>query len=269
MAPTVVLLHAFPLDARLWDDVVDAVAGAGWDVVVPDLRGFGESAYGEDGPDDEPSLVWMARDVLGILDRVGVNSAVVVGLSLGGYVAMELVRQDASRIAGLALVDTKASADTEEARANRLRVAEQVLEAGSTTALARAMLPGLLGATTLAARPEVVERVRGWIEDADPAGVAWAQRAMAARPDSHDDLAGARRARARAVGCRGHPRAPRRAGVDGRGAARRALRRDPRVRAPQRGGGAGGRRRRARRLPGRRTTAAAVHVDRRDVLTLR
>lgn len=189
MAPTVVLLHAFPLDARLWDDVVDAVADAGWDVVVPDLRGFGASAYGEDGPDDEPSLTWMARDVLGILDRVGVNSAVVVGLSLGGYVAMELARQDSSRIAGLVLVDTKASADGEEARANRLRVAEQVLEAGSTVALARAMLPGLLGETTRARRPDVVERVRGWIEEADPAGVAWAQRAMAARPDSHADLA--------------------------------------------------------------------------------
>jgi pimeloyl-ACP methyl ester carboxylesterase len=189
MAPTVVLLHAFPLDKRLWDDVVDAVADAGWDVVVPDLRGFGESAYGDDGPDDEPTLSWMARDVLGILDRIGVNSAVVVGLSLGGYVAMELVRQDASRIAGIALIDTKASADTDEARANRLRVADQVLEAGSTAALARAMLPGLLGATTHADRPEVVARVRGWIEEADPAGVAWAQRAMAARPESFADLA--------------------------------------------------------------------------------
>jgi len=189
MAPTVVLLHAFPLDKRLWDDVVDAIADAGWDVVVPDLRGFGESGYGEDGPDDDPALSWMARDVLGILDRIGVNSAVVVGLSLGGYVAMELLRQDASRIAGLALLDTKASADTDDARANRLRVADQVLEAGSTVALARAMLPGLLGATTHADRPEVVERVRGWIEEADPAGVAWAQRAMAARPESFADLA--------------------------------------------------------------------------------
>jgi len=189
MAPTVVLLHAFPLDKRLWDDVVEAVADTGWDVVVPDLRGFGESAYGEDGPDDEPTLSWMARDVLSILDRIGVNSAVVVGLSLGGYVAMELVRQDASRIAGIALIDTKASADTDEARANRLRVADQVLEAGSTAALARAMLPGLLGTTTQADRPDVVARVRGWIEEADPAGVAWAQRAMAARPESFADLA--------------------------------------------------------------------------------
>ena len=102
---------------------------------------------------------------------------------------MEMARQDPSRIAGLVLADTKASADSDEARANRLRVADQVLTAGSTAALARAMLPALLGATTQAQRPAVVEHVRTWIEEAEPWGVAWAQRAMAARPDSHADLA--------------------------------------------------------------------------------
>ena len=171
----------------------------------------------------------MARDVLGILDRIGVNSAVVVGLSLGGYVAMELVRQDASRIAGLALIDTKASADTDEARANRLRVAEQVLEAGSTVALARAMLPGLLGATTHDERPEVVERVRGWIEEADPAGVAWAQRAMAARPESFADLASLTVPALVLWGAEDTLGAARRAGPHGRGAARRARGGDPRL----------------------------------------
>ncbi len=189
MAPTVVLLHAFPLDHRLWDDVVDAVAAADWDVVVPDLRGFGGSAFGPEPPDDEPSLTAMARDVLAALDRMGLASVVLGGLSLGGYVAMEIVRQDPDRVAALVLADTKASADTEDARANRLRVADQVLAAGSTEALARAMLPALLGATTHQQRPEVVATVRGWIHEAEPAGVAWAQRAMAARPDSHADLA--------------------------------------------------------------------------------
>jgi pimeloyl-ACP methyl ester carboxylesterase len=189
MAPTVVLLHAFPVDKRLWDGVAESVADSGWDVVVPDLHGFGESVFDPDESDDEPSLALMAQQVLDILDRIGVQSAVIAGLSLGGYVAMELVRQDPARVAGLVLVDTKASADTEGARANRLRVAEQVLEAGSTDALARAMLPGLLGATTHETRPDVVETVRSWVLQADPEGVAWAQRAMAVRPDSHADLA--------------------------------------------------------------------------------
>lgn len=189
MAPTVVLLHAFPLDKRVWDGIVDALAEADWDVVVPDLRGFGESSYGDSDPDDEPSLSWMARDVLGILDRMGVNSAVIAGLSLGGYVAMEILRQDPTRVAGLVLADTKASADTDEARANRLRVADQVLAAGSTVALARAMVPNLLGTTSQRERPDVVAEVTARIAGADSAGVAWAQRAMAARPDSHAVLA--------------------------------------------------------------------------------
>ncbi|MFN8158965.1 MAG: alpha/beta hydrolase [Candidatus Nanopelagicales bacterium] len=189
MAPTVVLLHAFPFDRHVWDGVVDQLADAGWDVVVPDLRGFGESAYGEDGPDDKPSLTWMARDVLGILDRMGVSAAVFAGISMGGYVAMEIVRQDPARVAGIALVDTKATADSEEARANRFKVADQVVASGSTEALARAMVPTLLGSTTQEDRPEVVAQVKTWIAAADPAAVAWAQRAMAARPDSLADLA--------------------------------------------------------------------------------
>jgi len=189
VAPTVVLLHAFPFDRHVWDGVVDQLSDAGWDVVVPDLRGFGESAYGEDGPDDEPSLSWMARDVLGILDRMGVSAAVFAGISMGGYVAMEIVRQDPARIAGIALVDTKATADSDEARANRHQVADQVLAAGSTEALARAMVPTLLGTTSQEERPEVVAQVKAWIEAADPVAVAWAQRAMAARPDSLADLA--------------------------------------------------------------------------------
>ena len=189
MAPTVVLLHAFPFDRHVWDGVVDALADADWDVVVPDLRGFGESSYGEDGPDDEPSLTWMARDVLSILDRLGVSAAVFAGISMGGYVAMEIVRQDPARIAGIALVDTKATADSDEARANRLKVAEQVESSGSTDALARAMVPTLVGATSQEDRPDVVARVKAWIAAADPHAVAWAQRAMAVRPDSLADLA--------------------------------------------------------------------------------
>jgi pimeloyl-ACP methyl ester carboxylesterase len=186
---TIVLLHAFPLNKSLWDGVTGPVAEAGWDVVVPDLRGFGESSFGGEDLDDEPDLAWMARDVLEILDRIGVEQAVIAGSSMGGYVAMELFRQAPQRVSGLVLIDTKATADTDEARANRLRVADQVESAGSTEALSRAMLPNLVGVTTHDTRADVVEQVRTWILEADPYGVAWAQRAMAARPDSHATLA--------------------------------------------------------------------------------
>jgi pimeloyl-ACP methyl ester carboxylesterase len=102
---------------------------------------------------------------------------------------MELLRQVPERIAGLVLADTKASADSEEARAGRLAMAEEMLAGEDTAALAQGMLPKLLGPTTLATRPEIVDRVRRTIEGTDPRAVAWAQRAMAARPDSIAALA--------------------------------------------------------------------------------
>ncbi len=90
------------------------------------------------------------------------------------------------------LCDTKASADGDAARANRERLAGLVLEAPDDTArvLEQAVLPGLLGETTRSTRPDVVERVRGWLGSASADSVAWYQRAMAARPDSVDDIAG-------------------------------------------------------------------------------
>jgi pimeloyl-ACP methyl ester carboxylesterase len=106
---------------------------------------------------------------------------------------MAIVRARPSLLAGLALCDTKASADGDEARANRERLALLAIDAGPDVArvLEQAVLPGLLGDTTRASRPETVERVRGWLADADAETVAWYQRAMARRPDSVADLADA------------------------------------------------------------------------------
>jgi pimeloyl-ACP methyl ester carboxylesterase len=108
---------------------------------------------------------------------------------MGGYVAMQMLRQRPDRIAALALVDTKATADGPEARAVRERTAQQALAAGSLAPLAEGMLPGLLGGTTRQERPAVVERTMRWIRTASPASAAWAMRAMADRPDSLATLA--------------------------------------------------------------------------------
>jgi pimeloyl-ACP methyl ester carboxylesterase len=169
-----VLLHAFPLSAAMWSDL-DLPCR----LVAPDQRGFGGSPLGEDAP----SLQRCAQDVLALLDRLGLERVVLGGLSMGGYVAMELLRQAPHRVEALLLADTKAQADTPEQREGRLRTAETVERQG-TGQLAETMLPALLGATSRERRPEVVTRVRGWVEQAPPATVAWASRAMAARPDS-------------------------------------------------------------------------------------
>jgi len=185
--PVLVLLHAFPCDGRMWEPQAAAAMAAGWRVLVPDLPGFGASPL----PEAEPSLAIVAEAVIGMLEDRGIDRCVLGGVSLGGYVAMELVRARPTMLAGLLLCDTKAAADGPEARANRERLAGLALAAGDGAGhlLEQAVLPGLLGDTTRERRPEVVERVRGWLHAADPSAVAWYQRAMALRPDSLADLA--------------------------------------------------------------------------------
>jgi pimeloyl-ACP methyl ester carboxylesterase len=173
-----VLLHAFPLSSAMWSGL-DLPCR----VVAPDQRGFGRTPLGQ----DPPSLGACADDVVALLDRLGLERVVLGGLSMGGYVAMELLRRAPERVEALVLADTKAQADTPEQREARLRVASGA-ERDGTAGLADTMLPALLGSTSLASRPDVVARVRDWVDAAAPATVAWASRAMAGRPDSFDVL---------------------------------------------------------------------------------
>ncbi len=182
--PPLVLLHAFPLDASMWDGVLPGLRGAG-PVLTVDLPGFGGSPV----PDGEPSIDVVADAVVGVLDAGGHDRAVLVGCSMGGYVALALARRHPERVAGLALVDTKAEADGEEARTNRERIARAVTGDAGTRALLP-MVDSLLGPVTRADRPDLVEAVRGAMLRARQPAVAWAQRAMAARADSTDLLPG-------------------------------------------------------------------------------
>jgi len=179
-----VLLHAFPVDARMWDGVRDPLA-AHTRVITPDQRGLGRSPMPL--TDRAPSLDDAARDVVVLLDKLGIDRAVVGGCSMGGYVTMALLRIAPERVGGLVLIDTKAAADAEDAKANRLAMADRVEKEG-VEFLPEAMMTNLLGRTTREQRPEIVRTVRDLITDQPPAGVAWAQRAMAARPDSFETL---------------------------------------------------------------------------------
>jgi pimeloyl-ACP methyl ester carboxylesterase len=179
----VVLLHAFPLSSAMWleqrNDLADTCR-----VITPDLRGFGGSQLGY----DEPSLDLMADDVAAVLDRLDLPEVVLGGLSMGGYVAMAFLRQHPGRVSALLLADTKAGADPDAARDNRRRIADTLVEDDSTQVLVDDVLPALVGETTKREQPLVQGRVRALLEAAPPAAAAWAQRAMAARPDSLDTL---------------------------------------------------------------------------------
>ncbi len=178
----VLLLHAFPLSSAMWLGQREVLT-AHYRVITPDQRGFGGSALGDDAPD----LDLVADDVAALLDAKGISSAVIGGLSMGGYVAMALLRRHPDRVRALVLADTKARADAEAARANRERIAAAV-EAQDETILVTDVLPTLVGPTTTETRPLILGRIRGMVQSAPAAAVAWAQRAMAARPDSLDTL---------------------------------------------------------------------------------
>lgn len=187
----VVLLHAFPLDHRMWADVAELLVGEPT-VLAPDLPGFGTSPSGDSlagAAGAGPSIDAMADAVADALHARGVPRAVVGGLSMGGYVAMALVERHPGLVAGLALCDTKSTADPDAARENRLRVATTVESDGTLDAVL-GMRTTLVGESSRATRADLVERVGGWIADQAPAGVAWAQRAMAGRPDRTAVLAG-------------------------------------------------------------------------------
>lgn len=175
--PDVVFLHAFPLNHRMWDGQVHRLNGAGFRVLAPDVPGFGGRAL------VGGSLSRYAREILAGLDDMGVDRAVFVGLSMGGYLAFRVYEQAPQRVLGLVLADTKAGADPEEMRGIRTTQAERARSEGIGW-LADEMVPRLLGETTRRDRPTVVEGVRDLIQEADPEGVATALEAMRDRPDS-------------------------------------------------------------------------------------
>jgi pimeloyl-ACP methyl ester carboxylesterase len=181
-----VLLHAFPLSSAMWADQRDGLSDVAT-VITPDLRGFGQTPLG----DQEPSIDLLAADLAETLAELDLRNVVLGGLSLGGYVLLAALRRAdvRERLAGIVLMDTKASADAPQASANRRRIADEVLARG-TDVLIEEVLPNLLGRTTFDSRPLVVRRVTAQIESAAPASVAWMQRAMAARRRSVDVLSG-------------------------------------------------------------------------------
>lgn len=155
-------------------------------VITPDQRGLGRSPLPESGR--EPSLEDAARDVIALLDRLELDRVVLGGCSMGGYLAMAVLRLAPERVGGLVLIDTKATPDTPEAAQTRLDVAARVEREGIAGWLAEANLPNLLAETTRTRRPDVVETVREIIESQPPAGISWTALALRTRPDSLDLL---------------------------------------------------------------------------------
>ncbi|HJZ56780.1 MAG TPA: alpha/beta fold hydrolase [Gemmataceae bacterium] len=175
--PTVVLLHAFPLDREMWQPQLVPLGGKAR-VLALDLPGFG-------GSSPAPFTVDSAADLVAdLLKKPGVSGRVVVGgLSMGGYVAMAFARRHADQLAGLILADTKSEPDDEAGKQNRDKMIALAKEQGVTVVVEQ-MIPRLLSEDTRAKRPEVVETVRRIASRQSVEGVVNALAALRDRPDA-------------------------------------------------------------------------------------
>jgi pimeloyl-ACP methyl ester carboxylesterase len=178
----VVFLHAFPLNRTMWDPQVTALV-AECRCIAMDFRGLGDSA------DAEPySMDRYADDVVGLLDTLQIERAVIVGSSMGGYVAFALWRRHRARIRALVLADTRADADTAEV-ATRRRELMEIAETQGSTAVANMQIAGLIGKTTRDKRPDIFDATHRMMAQAPASGIIGGLEAMMHRPDSTPDCA--------------------------------------------------------------------------------
>jgi pimeloyl-ACP methyl ester carboxylesterase len=179
----VVLLHGFPLSGTIWQSQLQALSDQ-FRVIAPDLRGHGQSP----APPGVYEMETLARDVLALLDALGVKRAVILGHSMGGYVTLAAAKLAPERFLALGLVSSQAAADSEEGRQGRFKLAGQVAAAGSS-AVAEAMLPRLFTPGLAAGNP-VVEEVHQIILSTPRAGIIGSLNGMAMRPNTERLLSG-------------------------------------------------------------------------------
>ena len=179
----VIFIHGFPLNQTIWDEQAAALRDRCRTITL-DLRGFGET----DAPEGPCLMEDMAEDVRGLMQSLSIEHAVLVGLSMGGYVALAFYRKYPDAVRALVLADTRATADPPEGRERRMKSAERAEREGAS-AIADDMVPLLLAPSTVETRPDIVRRMRDIVEANSPRGIAAAQRGMAERLDSTDLLA--------------------------------------------------------------------------------
>lgn len=179
----VVFIHGWPHNRSIWAAQLRGLMGQARSFAV-DLRGFGDSTVAPPW-----SIDAFADDVAAFLGVMGVERAVICGLSMGGYTALSLLRNHPQVVRALVLASTRAAADTPEARAKRMRLIDFVRERG-VEALASKQLRAMVGETTVNSRRGVLEGLRVLMASAPEEGVVGALAAMAERPDATGMLPG-------------------------------------------------------------------------------
>ena len=178
------LVHGHPFNRSMWAPQVEAFRDSGWRVIVPDLRGYGDSTV---VPGKTPLAVF-ADDLAAVLDDRAIESVVIGGLSMGGQIAMEFCRRFPSRVRGLLLAATFPQAETDDGRQRRNAMADRLVREGMSP-YAEEALPKMLAPGSIEALPDVAAHVLSMMRATNPEGAAAALRGRAERPSYEDTLA--------------------------------------------------------------------------------
>lgn len=178
------LLHGFPLSRRIWEPQIAALQGE-FRTIAPDLRGFGDS----DAPEGPYSMDLFADDMIGLLDHLGIDRVVVCGMSMGGYVAMNMLDRYPERVRAACFMVTRSAADDEAGKERRLNLAREVMDKGPrivTDAFSRILFSSGAGD----GGTELVDDVCRIMAQTSARGLAGGLLAMRDRPDYTGRLAG-------------------------------------------------------------------------------
>jgi 3-oxoadipate enol-lactonase len=169
-----VLIHGYPLDRTTWNEVVSLLE-TDFDLIIPDLRGMGQS----DAGDKTYIVAELASDIAGLLDHLKVQKAFIAGHSMGGYVALAFTRAYPNRVRGLGMISSQVLADPPERKEGRYKTAKDVEEKGISVVVDSMT-------TKLSADTRIQSFVREVMQRQKPAGVIGSLKAMAERDDSSD-----------------------------------------------------------------------------------
>jgi len=176
---SVVLIHGFPLCRRMWRPQVPALVAAGFRVITPDLPGYGETPPGV----SPPSMDTYADDLIALLDELRIEQAVFGGMSMGGYILLNLVERYPQRVGAAMFLVTRAAQDDPAAKERRKFLADEAIANGQQK-IAETFEGVLFGSDTARIQPELVNEVRQWMLATPPEGMAAGLLAMRDRKDS-------------------------------------------------------------------------------------
>ncbi|HCA82114.1 MAG TPA: alpha/beta hydrolase [Bacteroidetes bacterium] len=174
----IVFIHGFPFNHMMWDPQMKALPNH-YRAITYDIRGHGESAVG----DGQYSLEFFVDDLLGLLDHLVIDKAILCGLSMGGYIALRAYERFPERIRALVLCDTKSEGDANEARVKRAGTVRSVKTAG-VAQFAEDFAKLVFAPQSFQTHPDAVEAIKIAIRENSPIGISGAALALGMRTDT-------------------------------------------------------------------------------------